>query len=193
LMVPTPSKWVAFLDGMPSIEWFHVPSVACISPNVRAGRNVKGRAAISWLAGAPSFTTSVRARYRIGAAACSISQVTGNRTAGDGGAGAGVNGEAEAGFGVWVGGKVTMRLALDVGTHSPLSCTMVGPATGRVRIANFRVCARGTQLTSCVLSSCRRGSGAPVADVAAGHFRPAQRSDARAASPTTLFLGSYTV
>lgn len=83
-----------------------------MSPNVSAGRNVKGRAAISWLAGAPSFTTSASARYLIGAAACSISQVTGNRTGGDGGAGGGVRGGAEAELGgeggVWVGGKVTV-------------------------------------------------------------------------------------
>jgi len=67
-------------------------------PNVRAGRNVNGKVAISWLAAAPTFTTSVRARYRIGEAACSINQVIGKRTGGDGGAAAGVKGAAAAGL-----------------------------------------------------------------------------------------------
>lgn len=77
-----------------------------MSPNVSAGRNVNGNDATSSETGAPTFTTSVSARYLMGAAACSINQVTGNRTAGDGGAAAGVRGEAGEGLGVWEGGGV---------------------------------------------------------------------------------------
>src|ERR1043166_8508478 len=96
LIVPMPSKCSARADGSVNMEWFQVPSGCCVTANVSAGRCVNGRDATWSLTLPDSLATSVIARYLMGADACSISQMSGNRIGGDGGAVTGVSGVAVA-------------------------------------------------------------------------------------------------
>jgi hypothetical protein len=68
-IVPIPEKSTAVGDGKVSIPPDHVPSWACCTANVIAGRYVKGSETIFSASPGARRATSVSARYLIGGAA----------------------------------------------------------------------------------------------------------------------------
>src|SRR5262249_10822381 len=122
--------------------------------------------------------TSVSARYRIGAAACSNSQLSGNRTGAVTGGGPEIG---ERGGVLDGGGRGEEALAKSprVPEDELHGAPRKNPHEGRLSIADFEPCARGPRTARAPTKSVVRGVWRPPK-------RPAYRPAARAATTRTL-------